>query len=118
MSTRTWRALPLAGVILMASLGAPPVLAQTESGPGAASRVEALKVVVVTGDDAGKEIDFAAQRKDRPTLFAFVQADKWDRPMARFLRTLDRDLGKERRNVHMVAVWLTDDDHVDVPSLF
>jgi hypothetical protein len=83
--------------------------AQVESGPGAGSRVEPLKVAVVTGDDAGKEIDLTARRKEKPALFVFVQADKWDRPMARFLRTLDQELGKDRKDVSVVAVWLTDD---------
>jgi hypothetical protein len=86
-----------------------PLKAQTESGPAAGSKVEALKVAVATGDDTGKEIDFAVQRKDKPTIVVFVQADKWDRPLARFLRTLDQDLAKDRQDVHIVAVWLTDD---------
>ena len=37
-----------------------------------------------------------------------MQADKWDRPVARFLRTLDQDLAKDREDVQIVAVWLTD----------
>src|SRR5207302_1702303 len=45
----------------------------------------------------------------KPTIFVFVQADKWDRPVARFLRTLDQDLAKSRNDVQIVAVWLTDD---------
>jgi hypothetical protein len=66
-------------------------------------------VVALTKDEADKEIDFAAQRGDKPTVFVFVQADKWDRPVARFLRTLDQDLAKNREDVRIVAVWLTDD---------
>jgi len=86
-----------------------PVRAQTESGPAAGSKVEMLKVVVSPSDDAVKEIDLAAQRKEKPTVFVFIQSDKWDRPLARFLRTLDQDLAKDRKDVHVVAVWLTDD---------
>jgi hypothetical protein len=71
--------------------------------------VEALKVVAATGDATGKETDFAAERKEKPTLFIFVQADKWDRPVARFLRTLDQTLAKDRNDVQIIAVWLTDD---------
>src|SRR5262249_50269801 len=83
--------------------------AQTESGPGAGSPVEPLKVVAATGDDAGKEIDFVARHADKPALYVFVQADKWGRPAARFLKTLDQDLNKDRQAVRVVAVWLTDD---------
>ncbi|HEX3313959.1 MAG TPA: hypothetical protein VHR72_03655 [Gemmataceae bacterium] len=81
--------------------------AQIESGPGVGGKMEALKAFVATGDDAGKEIDFAAERKAKPTIFVFVQADKWDRPVARFLKTLDKDL--TTKDAHIVAVWLTDD---------
>ena len=83
--------------------------AQVESGPKAGDKIEVLKVFAATGDAAGKEVDYAARRKDKPTIFVFVQSDKWDRPVARFLRTLDQDLAKNRADVHIVAVWLTDD---------
>jgi hypothetical protein len=83
--------------------------AQVESGPSAGSKVEALKAVAATGDAAGKEVDYATERKGKPTLFLFVRADKWDRPVARFLRALDQELAKSRTDVHIVAVWLTDD---------
>src|SRR4051812_3901491 len=93
--------LPLVwGMLLL-----PGVLqAQVESGPAAGSKVEALKVIAATGDDAGKEIDFTAQRGDKPALVVFIQADKWDRPAARFLRTLDQDLGKVREDAQILAV--------------
>src|SRR5438046_60609 len=85
------------------------VTGQTTSGPDAGSPIQPLNVVAVTGDGAGEQLDFAAHRKGRPTLFAFVQADKWDRPIARFLATLDKELNKDRSDVAVVAVWLTDD---------
>jgi hypothetical protein len=85
------------------------VRADVESGPSAGSKVEPLKVLVATGDSAGKELDFAVERKDKPTIVAFVQGDKFDRPVARFLKVLDDKLAKERDDVHIVAVWLTDD---------
>src|SRR5438132_47823 len=96
--------------LLLALVFAPgTVRAQVESGPSAGSKVEVLKAVAVTGDAAGKEVDYAAQRKEKPTIFVFVQADKWDRPVARFLRALDQALAKDRNDVHIIAVWLTDD---------
>jgi hypothetical protein len=83
--------------------------AQVESGPSAGSTVAALKAVAATGDAVGKEVDYATERKERPTLFVFVQADHWDRPVARFLRALDQALAKDRNEVQIIAVWLTDD---------
>jgi hypothetical protein len=68
-----------------------------------------LKVFVATGDQAGQEVDYVAAREGKPTIYAFVQADKWDRPVARFLRTLDEELSKDRKEIALVIVWLTDD---------
>ena len=65
-----------------------------------------LKVHDVTGANAGKEVDYAADRKERPTVYAFIRADAFDRPMARFLKKLDDALPKD---AYVVAVWLTDD---------
>jgi len=45
-------------------------------------------------------------RKDKPTVYVFVQAEKWDRPMFRFIKTIDEKLGDAGQ---VVAVWLTDD---------
>ena len=60
-------------------------------------------------DEDEKEKDFVAERAAKPTIFLFVRADKFDRPVACFLRTLDQDLSKGRNDVQVVAVWLTDD---------
>ena|SRR5438128_10313972 len=93
----------LAGVFVCGTLAA-----QTESGPKAGSKVESADVHVTTGDDAGKKVDVAAQGKNKTMVLVFVQAEKWDRPMARFLKELDKQLA-ERKDVSVAAVWLTDD---------
>jgi hypothetical protein len=85
------------------------VRAQTSSGPSPGNRIEPLKAVVVVGDDVGQEVEFAAKREGKPTIYVFLQADKFDRPVARFLKTLDEELSKERGEAAIVAVWLTDD---------
>jgi hypothetical protein len=90
--------------ILLAALVL-PMLAWSQEAP-AVKKVPALKVQDVTGDNPGKTIDYAADRKDRPTIYAFVRADAFDRPMARFLKKLDDALPKD---AYVVAVWLTDD---------
>src|SRR5262249_54790568 len=61
-----------------------------------------------TGSHKDKEVDYAAERKDRPTIYVFIQAEKWDRPMARFMRRLDDALQKKDEAWPVVAVWLTD----------
>ena len=102
------RALKNLIMVLTALVIVPGLLrAKVESGPPAEAKVEALKVVVATGDAAGKELDFAAYRKGKPTVYAFFQPDKRDRPMARFLKVLDKELGVS--DVQIVAVWLIED---------
>ena len=83
--------------------------AQLESGPAAGSVPEPLKVFVATGDDAGKEIDCQAKLKQGPALVVFVQAETFDRPIARFIKGLDQGLGKDRNDVPAMVVWLTGD---------
>lgn len=102
-----WSHWALLGVVIAFTPGV--VQAQVASGPAAGAKVEPLKVVIAAGENAGKETDVAEEQKGKPTVFVFVQADKWDRPVARFLRTLDVDLAKERTDVKIIAVWLTDD---------
>jgi hypothetical protein len=82
--------------------------AQVASGPEVGSKLEKLEVIAGTGPDAGKEVDFVAQRKEAPTIYVFVQAELWSRPMARFIKALDDELANKRRDVALVAVWLSD----------
>ena len=91
--------------------------AQVDSGPAAGSSVKPVKAVALTKDEADKEIDFVAQRAEKPTIYVFVQADKWDRPVARFLRVLDQDLNKNREDVHIDAVWLPEDEDMSKTSV-
>ena len=78
------------------------------SGPDKGKAVPALRVFDATGQHEGKEVDYAADRKGKPTIYVLVRADRWDRPMARFLRKLDEAVRKEG-DTRVVAVWLTDD---------
>ena len=79
-------------------------------GPKEAAKLTEFKTFATTGDHAGKEIDFTDKFKSGWTVYVFVQADRFDRPLARFLRGLDQELVKnDRRDVQVVAVWLTDD---------
>jgi hypothetical protein len=78
------------------------------SGPERGAPVPKLPVFAATGPHEGKDVDYAAQRQDKPTVYLFIQADKFDRPMARFLRDLDEKLRGDE-HARAVGVWLTDD---------
>ena len=85
------------------------IRAQLNSGPDPGSNISPLRVAVITGENAGETLEVAQRRGALPTIYIFIQADKWDRPLARFLRALDDDLRKDRSDVAVVVTWLTDD---------
>jgi hypothetical protein len=99
------QSLPLVLVLVIAT----SVHAQVSSGPQAGSDVAPLNVYAVTGNRGGGEADLAADREGKPTVYIFIQADKWDRPVGRFVKTLDQELAKSHPEVESIAVWLSDD---------
>jgi hypothetical protein len=98
----------LPAAFLLSLLATMALYAQTNSGPAGGSKLPPLTVAAVTGDAAGEEVEFVARRGGKPTIYLFIQADKWDRPVARFVKTLDQELAGSRPDVAVVAVWLTD----------
>lgn len=83
-----------------------PALAQVLSGPDPGARVEPLKVQALTGPQEGKELDYAAERQGKPSLYVFLR--EFDRPIARYLKTLDQAVKEESDQAFTVVVWLTD----------
>ena len=94
---------------LLVGITAPAIAQDVESGPEKGAKVPALKVYDATGEHKDKDVDYAAQRKDKPTLYLLIAADKFDRPMNRFMKTLDQKINKDYEGVYGVAVWLTSD---------
>jgi hypothetical protein len=101
MKLGRWLGLPVL-LLLTMSLKASDV----QSGPAVGDKVAPLKVFDATGAHKDKEVDYAAERKDKPTVYLFV--NEWNRPTARFLRTLDEALREDGDKAYAVAVWLTD----------
>ncbi len=83
--------------------------ADVESGPKAGEKVGEVKVTVAVGDKEGKEIDIAAERKDEPTVYLFVNAEKFSRPMARFMKKIDDKVSEAGDKAEAVAVWVGGD---------
>lgn len=82
---------------------------QVESGPKAGEKVPALKLTVVVGENEGKEIDLPGERKDAPTAYFLVNAEKFSRPMAKFLREIDSKIGDVDDKAAAIAVWVGGD---------
>jgi hypothetical protein len=106
------KALCLAASIGLILAFAPAAIGDVESGPKAGEKVPKLKAFGVVGPVEKKEADFAAERKDAPTVYLFVAAQEGGipvggRPAARFMKKLDEEIGKVD-GAAVVAVWLGD----------
>jgi hypothetical protein len=102
-----WLVIP----VLLLAVGA--ARAQVASGPPKGEKVPALKVYAVTGPQENKELDYAAERKDKPTVYVFVKSKdggipEGGRPAGRFMKELDRAVKKLSDDAYIVAVWLTE----------
>jgi len=98
---------------LLAVRPVPPVRADVVSGPAAGEPTPSLNVVAVAGLIEDKEVDYVAERKGKPTVYVLVPSVEGrlpvgGRPVARFLRELDRAIGEFGQEAYSVAVWLTD----------
>ncbi|HEY1066091.1 MAG TPA: hypothetical protein VGE52_08270 [Pirellulales bacterium] len=85
---------------------ASPAWAAVNSGPKENEAVAALNVHTVVGESANATVDYAALRKEQPTVYVFVSAKEFDRPMFRFIKQINED---SKGSAQIVAVWLTDD---------
>jgi hypothetical protein len=94
-------------ILTLAVLAGTAVVARADvaSGPKEGEKVAALKVFAVTGEPKDKEVDYADLRKDKPTIYVFVSAENFGRPMFRYIKTLEEKVGDDAM---IVAVWLTD----------
>jgi hypothetical protein len=87
----------------------PYAFADVESGPKTGEKATELKVFAVTGAVENKEVDYAKERGDAPTVYLFVNGEKFTRPMNKFMKTLDGKLAGIDDKAAAVAVWLTGD---------
>lgn len=81
----------------------------TADEPKSAS-VPALNAVVCVGEDAGQKSDLAKTRATSPTIYMFIQGDKWDRPIARLLRELDTKVKDDISDGRVIAIWLSNNE--------
>lgn len=106
MRTNHWVRL----LAVFALIGCAPVArADVISGPAVDSDIPALKVPALTSDQEYEELEYREQRGDKPTIYVFVRADAWDRPMARFLKVLDGKIKSVSDRAEVIAVWKSED---------
>lgn len=74
------------------------------SGPEPGKALPELKVSDVTGPQKDKELDYVAERKDKPTVYLFLR--EFDRPIARFMKMLDTAIVEDGGERMSVAVWI------------
>ncbi len=84
------------------------IWAQIESGPAAGTKLEAFKASVVTGDQAGNDIELGQGQKDKQVIYIWVNQERWERPIARFIRQLDEEIDKSAKDIQIYMIWLTD----------
>src|SRR5205823_707147 len=92
---RTTRSSPMErfAISFTLSLLIPPAVLSAQdivSGPDKNRAVPALPVFNATGPHKEKTVDYAAERKDKTTVYLLLRADTFDRPMNRFMKALDQ----------------------------
>jgi hypothetical protein len=83
--------------------------AAAAAGPEVGKALEPLKVEVLQAGGEYAVRDIAADAKEKPVVYLLVVAKKWDRPVARFVKTLDDKLAGYSAAAEIQAVWLTPD---------
>src|SRR5688572_6354823 len=61
-------------------------------GPAVGAKVPKLEIDVMQAGGDFQKSDAAKPAAETPTVFLFVKSDKWDRPVARFMKVLDGKL--------------------------
>jgi len=100
------------GIGLACGLLALTASADVESGPKSGGEATPFKTFVVVDAEAkelGKEAEIVKDRIKLPTLYVFVNADKFTRPAARFLKKLDEKADTIGDKSAVVVVWVHGD---------
>ncbi len=91
-----------------------------ESGPAVGTKVAALEVQIVEQGRAAEAADLRKQRADAPTLYVFLDGERFDRPTASYLREVDAAVQQLQRREPLsgaVVVWLAADPAAAVEQL-
>ncbi len=80
-------------------------LSADDTAIGAA--VKPLRVELLQSDGSYLQIDAATAATDKPIVYLLIPATRWDRPVARFVKTLDEKLSGYSAAAEIRAIWLS-----------
>ncbi len=101
-------------VSILTILALAPVADKLTSGPEIGAIAPALTAHVAAGIGTGESRNIATVRQGQLTIYAFVQAAQFDRPMARLIHTIDQGIADRSSendaagSPALVTVWLTE----------
>lgn len=95
-------------LLLVAVVGT-SALGDVVSGPFQGDDVPPLKAFVVVGEPDQQSVNLGELRLEKPTIYFFVSANMWSRPVARLLKSLDEQIAKLSDEAVICFVYLTDD---------
>lgn len=69
--------------------------------------IKSLRVELLQSDGSYLQIDAATAANDKPIVYLLIPANRWDRPVARFMKTLDEKLSGYSAAAEIRAIWLS-----------
>ena len=97
-------------ILFLASLTSALLGQELTSGTPVGKPIPILETVVCVGENEGQKQELTAKRLGKPTIYVFIQADHWDRPIARLLRDLDQKTKERLTDGTVLAVWLSNQE--------
>jgi hypothetical protein len=88
------------------------LFAQIESGPPVGKSIPALMVQPVKDGRAADAVDITKEHAEPVTVYMFLSADRFDRPVARVVKGLDAAVQKvqvQQPTAALVLVWVAPD---------
>ena len=73
------------------------------------AKVKPLNIELLQSDGSFMPIDAAMSATNKPIVYLLIPAARWDRPVARFLKTLDDKLSGYSAMAEIRAVWFSGD---------
>jgi hypothetical protein len=100
---------PATGCVIIIALFVSVRSQAVAAGPEVGKDVPKLPGAVLGADVNYEDADLAAKSRDKFVVYLLVNSAKWDRPIARFLKTLDTKLPEYAATPELIAVWVTAD---------